>query len=134
MERISTQEWYRGLDEDLEFAIEDSKIEFAVAVEREMTFASISRSELASRLSTSPAYITKLLRGDANCTIESMVKAAWALGGRLHLHIAPRTDHIRWYRSTVGLESTKVSDAVRAWQVYSEQPKEKRDARDGMAA
>lgn len=40
----------------------------------------ISRSELADKLKTSKAYITKILNGKPNLTIESLEKIALALG------------------------------------------------------
>lgn len=43
----------------------------------------ISRAELARRLGTSPAYVTKILRGNANFTLASMVKLARALDAEL---------------------------------------------------
>ncbi|MDD2902869.1 MAG: helix-turn-helix transcriptional regulator [Syntrophales bacterium] len=58
--------------------------------------ANISRSELARRLGVSPAYITKLFRGNANFTIETMVRLARAVGARLHLHIAPEEKEVCW--------------------------------------
>ncbi|WP_414041529.1 helix-turn-helix domain-containing protein [Acidithiobacillus sp. M4-SHS-6] len=39
----------------------------------------ISRSELASRIETSLPYITKVMRGDANFTLETMAKIAMAV-------------------------------------------------------
>jgi transcriptional regulator with XRE-family HTH domain len=57
----------------------------------------ISRAELARRLGTSRAYVTKLLDGNANFTLATMVKLAMALDGALHLHIADRRAATRWY-------------------------------------
>ena len=56
----------------------------------------LSRSELARRLGVSPAYITKLFRGDVNFTIETMVRLARAVGGSLHLHLAPHEQKVCW--------------------------------------
>lgn len=49
----------------------------------------VSRSELARRLGTSPAYVTKILRGDTNFTLGSLAKIAEALGSRLELRLEP---------------------------------------------
>jgi plasmid maintenance system antidote protein VapI len=57
----------------------------------------ISRADLARRLGTSRAYVTKLLDGNANFTLATMVKLAMALDGALHLHIADRRAATRWY-------------------------------------
>jgi transcriptional regulator with XRE-family HTH domain len=54
----------------------------------------ISRAELARRLGTSPAYITKIFGGDANFTVETMVRLARAVGGQLHLHLSPQEHEV----------------------------------------
>jgi len=76
--------------------IEDAKIGFAVEIERHMERCQINKRQLADRLGTSPAYITKVLRGDANLTIESLVKLSRAVEGTLHIHVAHRTADVRW--------------------------------------
>lgn len=53
----------------------------------------LSRSELAARLGASPAYVTKILRGNANFTLVSMAKLASALGAELRVHLAARGAH-----------------------------------------
>jgi transcriptional regulator with XRE-family HTH domain len=60
----------------------------------------ISRKELADRLGTSPAYITKILRGDINFTIDSMVKLAQAVGGTVHVHIGPEAAKENYMRKS----------------------------------
>jgi transcriptional regulator with XRE-family HTH domain len=56
----------------------------------------LSRADLARRLEVSPAYITKVFRGDVNFTIETMVRLVRALGGKLHLHLAPEEQKVSW--------------------------------------
>ena len=51
----------------------------------------ISRSELARRLGTSPAYVTKILRGNANFTLATMVRLARAVGAEVKLEVVPST-------------------------------------------
>ncbi len=46
----------------------------------EMDRQDVNRRELAQKLGVSPAYITKILRGHANLTIESLAKIAFTLG------------------------------------------------------
>lgn len=60
----------------------------------------ISRAELARRLGTSPAYITKILRGNVNFTVETMVRLARAVGGRLHLHVGPQGREVMWLEAS----------------------------------
>jgi len=54
---------------------------------RRMEQKETSRAELAEKMGVSPAYVSKILRSDVNFTLESMVKVAHALGGRLHVTI-----------------------------------------------
>ena len=57
---------------------------------------SVSRAELARRMGTSRAYITKLLGGNANFTIATMVRLAMALDGALHVHLSDARATTRW--------------------------------------
>jgi transcriptional regulator with XRE-family HTH domain len=63
-------------------------IELTEGLCRRMEEKKISRAELARRLGTSRAYVTKLLGGDANFTLTTMVKLAMALEGTLQINIA----------------------------------------------
>ena len=52
----------------------------------------LSRRELAQRLKVSPAYITKLLNGNPNLTIETLLKLSDALGQTLDIRFAPKLE------------------------------------------
>lgn len=52
-----------------------------------MDASEIKKSDLAAVLEVSPAYVTKVMRGDANFTLETMTKLAMAVGGRLDVRI-----------------------------------------------
>lgn len=54
-------------------------IDVAARVIDAMENRDVTRSELARRLNVSPAYITKVLRGHANLSLESLAKLAFAL-------------------------------------------------------
>jgi transcriptional regulator with XRE-family HTH domain len=90
-------EWYQSLDHDTEFLAEEAKVSFAVCLERRMKQGGMSKADLARRLKTSQAYVTKILRGDSNLTINTMVELASAVESSLHLHIAPRQADVRWF-------------------------------------
>lgn len=49
----------------------------------------ISRSALARHLKVSPAYVTKVLRGHANLSLESLAKIAFALDMRWECLLVP---------------------------------------------
>lgn len=80
-------EWYKTLPP---IRIDHLKLEVAIEVEDAMKRESVTKSELAKRLGHSPAWITKVLRGDANPTLETMQKVAEALSHDVHVRIAPK--------------------------------------------
>jgi transcriptional regulator with XRE-family HTH domain len=67
--------------------VNKTKLAFSVALDNRRKKANLSYKDLAAKLETSPAYMTKVFRGDANLTIESMVKLARSTGGQLRLEI-----------------------------------------------
>lgn len=73
--------------QDDTYWVEKAKLDFAVNLEAQRKFAGLNYSELAKRIKSSAAYITKIFRGDSNMTIESMVKLTRATGGRLNIEI-----------------------------------------------
>ena len=52
----------------------------------------VTRSELAQRLEVTPAYITKLLNGNPNLTIKSLLRLSDALGHTLDIRFAPKLE------------------------------------------
>jgi len=56
---------------------------FTENLNREMERQAISRAQLAKRLRTSRAYVTRVMRGDVNFTLETMAKLALAVGARI---------------------------------------------------
>lgn len=62
-------------------------MDFATGVDALMKRKNISRSELASRIGTSLPYITKVMRGDANFTLETMAKIAMAVDATIEVRL-----------------------------------------------
>lgn len=79
---------------------EKAILEFTCDLEGLMKSNGISKSELARKINSSPAYITKVLKGNANFTIDSLVKLSRAVGGKLHLHVAEEEKMPLWVPST----------------------------------
>lgn len=86
-------------------------LEFTDELVRVMDESGVSRAELARRLQTSPAYVTKALRGDANLTISSMAKLARALDLELRVHLAPAGALTTWRDTLPGNASADSGDA-----------------------
>ena len=64
-------------------------LEFTEGLSKLMEVNNIPRKELAKRLGPSPAYVTKVLRGDVNFTVDSMARLAKAVGGTVQVHLSP---------------------------------------------
>lgn len=91
--------------------IEGAKLDFAIALARLLEVSKMSRSELAKALQVSLPMVTKILRGDTNLTIETMVRAVRAAKGELQIHVAPTMSAKQ--RIDQVLASTAISHAGR---------------------
>lgn len=67
---------------------ENAKIEFAVTLEKQRKDADMAYVDIANKIGKSPAYVSKVFRGDSNLTIESMVMLARAVKGHLNIEIS----------------------------------------------
>ncbi len=83
------QKYFDGIDQDPEFLAVHAIHDFTMEIHRLMEKYGINKAELARRLGTSQAYVTKMLSGDANFTIKTMTKIAAAFGERVHIHLDP---------------------------------------------
>ncbi len=70
-----------------------------------MDVQGISKSELARRLKTSKAYVTKILQGNANFTLDTLVQISRALGCKYVGRIVPldawkHVDEVKFFAQT----------------------------------
>lgn len=108
MARSSYSDAIEEIRKSVEFDQETAKLEFALELKRVMERESISNAELAERLGVSRPMVSKLLRGDANMTIETMVKACRSVGSKLFVKIVRRDCHARLFE----LVQTEKSRAI----------------------
>lgn len=87
MNKTAGSGFFRDIVDSEEFHFEGAKLEFALELQRVMEREKVKKSELAERLGVTAPMVSKLLRGDANVTIETMVKLSRSLGGKLFLKI-----------------------------------------------
>jgi transcriptional regulator with XRE-family HTH domain len=84
---------YRKMFEEAEQSVdywaEAAIVEFTEALWARMEDEKVSRAELARRLGTSKAYVTKVLGGNANFTLYSLAKLALAVGAKVRVSIDP---------------------------------------------
>ena len=85
----SFEELYRKAEQGEEYWVAGAILEFTESLTASMEAQGVSRAELARRLGVSAAYVTKMLRGNANFTLRSMVRAARALRSTFR----PRLEH-----------------------------------------
>lgn len=90
-----------------ELAIERAKISVAETIYCAMHQREVSKAELSRRLGKSRAYVTQILRGDANFTLDSLVRISTALDSQLEIGLIPNRLSAHWsqlYRDR-GIES-----------------------------
>lgn len=73
---------------------------------------STPRAKFAEVAGVSPAYVTKVLSGSENFTIETMTKLALAVGGKVRVHIADIDADTRWLDSQTSTSATVVMVAT----------------------
>jgi len=89
------RERVRSIEDSPEFLLEVVKLAFAEELCRLMEEQGLSHAQLAERMGTSRAYITRILRTDYNLTAETMVKVARALDARVELSLVPKDAPVR---------------------------------------
>jgi transcriptional regulator with XRE-family HTH domain len=74
------------------YQIDYAKVEISEQIYQAMEAQGISKAELARRLGKSRAYLTKMLQGNVNFTIATLVKVAMALNCKFELAISLNCD------------------------------------------
>lgn len=96
---MTSEKWFSDLLErhrgDIEFKTETMILDFTEKLVARMKEKNVTRAELARRLGVSKAFVTKLLNGNPNMTIKTMVSIADALSSDLHLDIYPQGFEVR---------------------------------------
>lgn len=108
-------DWYQSLDADIDYLVEEAKIDFAISLDRIMKRQNLSQAQLAKMLNKSPAYISKALSGDENFTVETMVRLAVAVNGRYCHHIVPRDSEVHWFEVANQITGSHEPQPERVW-------------------
>jgi len=82
-------ELFEGGEKSLAYKTESAVLEFTEELMARMKSQGVSRADLARKIECSPAYVTKILRGSTNFTLETMVKIADVFGCKLRTHMQP---------------------------------------------
>lgn len=101
---MNTKKWFEEkiekFKDDPEFIAEGVILAFTEKIVAIMKEQDINRTELARRLGVSKAFITKLLNGNPNLTIKSMVSIAKILGCDLNIDLYPEGFEIKKFYAT----------------------------------
>ena len=93
---MSAEKWFQNeletVRKTFEYRLEKILIQLGEDICRLMRDQQISRADVAERLGVSRAYVTKVLNGNPNLTIKTLLKLSDALGRELAIHFAPKPD------------------------------------------
>lgn len=110
------------LQESDKYWISNAKLDFSLAIESIRRMNNKSYTDIAKAMGKSNAYISKVFRGDANLTIESMVKLTRALGCQISIqasdNILFEINRLDFCKSTPAYTSHKDIDAIEAVKSY----------------
>lgn len=101
------EQMFHDMEESGDLYVEWAKNNIAEQIFTAMRREDVKKAELARRLSKSRAYITQILQGDVNFTVESLVRIAIALDSRFEVKISPKCVLHHWEYPH---ESSQVSD------------------------
>lgn len=79
MSKFDFAEMFKEIEDSIEFRTETKILKITENIVAKMDAKNISRKDLAGKLGCKPAYITKLLRGNNNFTLNTMMKISEAL-------------------------------------------------------
>lgn len=99
--------------------VEKAKLDFSISLDSQRTCAKITYADIAKRFGSSPAYISKVFRGDSNLTIESMVKLARSAGGQVEIRIVDNAAAVnKWDLSQYKPEITAAVVATNSFTIF----------------
>ncbi len=91
---MTTSSWateeLKNLRHDPEFELEELLLDINETIVERMDALAVRKVDLAKHLGVSRAFVTKLLNGNSNLTLASLVKVANALGAKVSVDLVPR--------------------------------------------
>jgi len=90
---------FKEASKDMDFQIELQKLTIVEELLQFMKRNGIRRTELAERMGVPPSRVTKMLSGDSNLTIDTLVRAGHAVGADLVQTYVPKGQRGHWVAS-----------------------------------
>ena len=95
----SFSDLWKEIENDEKYLIEKNILDFTLQLQQLMEKRGVSKKELSERYGSSQAYITKVMRGNANFTLETMTKLVNAVEGKLTIHVTGKEEKCqKWFR------------------------------------
>jgi transcriptional regulator with XRE-family HTH domain len=88
---------FEEIKEDEEYLLEELRVCIIEEIIQSMESEGIDQAELARRIKTSRAYITKLFNTSINLTLASLIKITKALGVKISLHFHHPEARVAWF-------------------------------------
>lgn len=105
---------WAAAENDYAYWTEKNILDFTTKLYQLMKHRKVTKKELAQRLGTSQAYITKIFRGNANFTLASMTKLVQALDGKIDVQVVPKEEQVQqWFKV---LKTEAKPDPLQDWR------------------
>ena len=99
MSPINFKKALKDARQRVDYWAQSAMMDFLCQLEHVLEGKDVTQSELARRLEKSPAYISKVMRGNQNLTLHSMASLAHAVGYRVEIHLIPQGEiHVAQHR------------------------------------
>lgn len=127
MSKRTFKDLFRDAEKNDAYQTELAILRFTEDMVRAMEDKGVTRAELARRIGTSAAYVTKILRGSTNFTLATMVRVAQALNMQVDVRLEPRAEieaePVRFEALDLSIErrsETPIPDYPRTRQAYEQ--------------
>lgn len=127
MRKQTFAQLFNAARSSITYKVENVIIELTEQIVDMMKTIGISKSDLALKMGATAPYITKLLGGKTNFTVESIVKVADALNCDVEVRLVPKTKAADWIE-LVG----KTVEIKREFLVWSQIKDDSRSNRGGL--
>ncbi len=95
----SFKKLFAKIEQTLSYKKEKAKINLTLELQELMEKKNLTQANLARELNKSNAYVTQMLRGEQNFTIDTMVELAEALDSNLTIHFSTKAEKtVDWWR------------------------------------
>jgi transcriptional regulator with XRE-family HTH domain len=114
---MKAETWFEEMLEsfkgDIEFKLEGLKLDITERICELMEVRGINRKQLAEIIGSSPAFITKILNGNSNFTLKTMLSLADALGCKLAVKFEQKELSLYSHTDVLQKRTTAEDAAVR---------------------